>query len=113
MHIRTVEMKIFAPGNRKFIRRRVIAGSKKAFTDAGVDGLLDLAASVVERLYPEHDYTVVEVGPGKFNFVWRGERAKPSAGEQYLDEQPRPWAELHEMDADSIPLLPEPAGASA
>jgi len=79
MHIRRVEMKIFEPGNKSFIRRRVVASRGKAFTDKGVDGLLDLAAITVERLYPEHEYTVVQVGPSAFNFVHKGEKEKRPA----------------------------------
>lgn len=76
MHIRTVEIKIFAPGNKSFVRRRVVAGSGKAFTGDGVESLVDLAAAVVERMYPDHEYTTVDVGKGKINFVWRGEKKK-------------------------------------
>lgn len=76
MHIRRVRMKIFAPNNKTFIRRTIIAGRSRAFSEKGIDRALDLAAAAVERLYPEHEYTVVQTGPNSFNFIWQRERER-------------------------------------
>jgi len=72
---RTLKVKIFTPHNlkaRSFILR---AEGNKAFTREGIDAQLDHIAQQIEEQYPEHEYRLIPIGGGIFNFVWQAEKA--------------------------------------
>lgn len=79
---KVVTVRIFNPGNasHRTIRRRADKG--QGFADAAVDDILDGVAEHLEKYFPEHDYRLVPIGSGEFNFVWRGRRQAPGTQEQ-------------------------------
>ncbi|MGA3295272.1 MAG: hypothetical protein ABSE45_14990 [Candidatus Acidiferrales bacterium] len=74
-HVRRIRVKIFAPRNKGFARRVFAAAPGRAFTQKGIEEILDSVAEAVEKLYPGHDYSLVQTGPESFNFVWRSENS--------------------------------------
>lgn len=68
MIIRTVKLKLFQPGNKKFFIKTVVAGPGKRFTAAGIEKILADFVDKVDAAMPDR-YNVVQVGPGAFNFV--------------------------------------------
>lgn len=79
---KSVQVRVFAPGNKRsrMLCRRADKGM--GFTDAEVDKILDLIAADVEHEFPVHEYELVQVGAGAFNIVWRHRREAPGTQEQ-------------------------------
>jgi hypothetical protein len=71
---KSVSVKVFHPGNKKFKRVIFRADPKMGWLDEGVDQILDTIAINLEKQFPMFDYQMVQVGPNAFNFVCRGER---------------------------------------
>ena len=66
--VRSVKIKLFQPGNKKFVARRWAAGAGKYFTEANITAILTEFAEKVEKAMPDR-YRMVQIGPGEFNFV--------------------------------------------
>jgi len=77
--IKRIRVKIFKPHNHHFERKVFSAGARAVFSEEGVDGILGHVAEAVEKLYPEHEYSIVQVDEDAFNFVWRAEKVKTAA----------------------------------
>lgn len=75
-HVRRIHVKVFHPGNEKFVRKTFVAGERRAFGEEQVDTAIDFIAEKVEKLFPGHDYEIVQVARDQFNFVWRSEKIK-------------------------------------
>jgi hypothetical protein len=52
---------------RRATRRRVAAG--RLITPAGIDGILEQEAEIVERFFPGSEFRLVTLRDGNFNFV--------------------------------------------
>jgi hypothetical protein len=74
-HIRRIRVKIFSPGNKGFMRKTLAAAPGQAFTEAGIERILDQVAETIDKLHPAHEYSMVQVDVDAFNFVWRAEKA--------------------------------------
>lgn len=66
--VRIVKIKLFQPGNKKFVTQRTSAPPKHHFTAANIEKILAEFAEKVEAAMPDR-YRMVQVGPGEFNFV--------------------------------------------
>lgn len=73
--VKLVTIKIFAPDNRTHTTHRVAAGAGKAFTQDGLDELLEGFVTKIERLQPDDEYALKNVGRGAYNFVWLRKRS--------------------------------------
>jgi hypothetical protein len=71
---RKVNVKIFAPGNKKFERVQFAAPAGKALTESGVNNALMQAVEMVEKKYQNHEYKLVPIGKYDFNVVWVSEK---------------------------------------
>jgi hypothetical protein len=82
MSIKSIRIKIFEPGNRKHKVYMFRAGKQRHFVEAGVTDILAKVAEEVEKMHPEHEYGMVQVGKGDYNFLHRG--FKPVEDEDIL-----------------------------
>jgi hypothetical protein len=76
---KTVQVKIFHPGNKRSRMRIFRAGAGKGYTAKGVDMVLASRADWIEKSLAGHEYKLVPIGPFSFNFVHVGERAEEAA----------------------------------
>lgn len=79
MALKRIRVKLFLPGNQKFVRKTFAAKPGHRLTEDGLDQILEFAVDQVEKLFPGHEYSMVQVGPRDFNFVWISEKAKAAA----------------------------------
>jgi hypothetical protein len=68
-------VRIFHPGNKRSIRQTVRAPHRQFFVPGGVDRLLDKIATNIEKMFPGHEYRMVQIGQHAFTFVWVKETA--------------------------------------
>jgi len=76
-----VTVKTFTPENKVRFTKHFRARPGFCFTAADVDKILDSVADQIEQRFPGHNYEMVEVGDGCFNFVWRGQSRAPAGQE--------------------------------
>ena len=69
MSIRKVEIKIFAPGNRKREVLRYRAPQGKTFTEEGVEQILSTVAQNLEQRFPGEEYKLVPCAGGRYTFA--------------------------------------------
>ena len=50
-------------------RKRFHAPKDEYYTEASIEELLDRIAANLERQYPNHDFKLVELDFGRFNFI--------------------------------------------
>jgi hypothetical protein len=81
-----IEIRIFAPGNKDSKLHIIQAQPGHAYPEEQIERILENFAENVEIAAPEEEYELVEVGPARFNFVWRG-RKPASADRQIPDER--------------------------
>ena len=72
-----IRIRIFNEENRGSTLRTLHAEPGKGFTEKTVDNILDQVAEDLERRFPVHEYSLVPLGQGHFNFVWRTYRVAP------------------------------------
>lgn len=72
---RRISISVIAPDCSKRFRKVTEAPNGQSFTQQAVDELLAKTAENIEREFPEHDYRMVCVGKGQYNFVPTGRRA--------------------------------------
>ena len=65
-----IEVRIFAPGNKTSHAIHLFAGDRKAFTQQGIDSILENCANDIEKRFPGEEYRLVELTGNRFNFVW-------------------------------------------
>jgi hypothetical protein len=75
-----IEIRIFTPGNKNSKLHIVQAAPGRTYPDAQIDKILETFADNLETAAPNEEYELVDVGPGRFNFVWRATKAAPAAG---------------------------------
>lgn len=73
--VKRVRLRVFNIFNDGHTTRILHAGPGKAYTEQGVDDILERVAADLERRFPQDEFSFVQVGPASFNFVWRGKRA--------------------------------------
>jgi hypothetical protein len=78
---KTVTIRIFNIGNGGKTTRKFHAAQGKVYSEADIDDLVERVAEDLERRLPQEEYSLVQVGPASFNFVWRGSRV-PDAIQQ-------------------------------
>src|SRR3954462_12829587 len=69
-YIKTLTVKVFAPENKISKTNRFFAGMKKAWSEDGINEVLGKMAEDLEKLYPGHEYRLVQIAADTFNFVW-------------------------------------------
>lgn len=69
-----IQVKLFLPGNKKFRLETIRAPKGQCFTSSGEDFVLAKVAVELEKNFPGDEYTMVQVGKGKYNFVWAGKK---------------------------------------
>lgn len=67
-------IRVFDVGNKRATTRRFHAPGGNGYTAEAIDGMLGVIAEDLERKLPKDEYSLVEVNPTHFNFVWRGKR---------------------------------------
>lgn len=72
-----VELKIFGIGNRGHKVNKIKAPKNKGFNEEAIHTILMDNAEAIEKQLPDEEYGCVEVGPARYNFVWR--RSKVAA----------------------------------
>jgi hypothetical protein len=80
-----IEIRIFGPENKDSKLHIIQAQPGAHYPEAQVEGILENFAEKIETAAPEEEYEIVEIGPARFNFVWRGR--KPSPAEQQIAYQ--------------------------
>ena len=76
---KTITVRVFNVGNDGKTTRKFRAAPGKAYTEADIDDLLEKVADDLERRLPKEEFSLVQVGPASFNFVWRAPREAQSA----------------------------------
>ena len=74
---KAVHIRIFYPGNKKSAIQAHRAPTGNGLTSQGIDQILAATSEKIEKAYPGQEYSLVPLGPARFNFVWRG--ADPTA----------------------------------
>jgi hypothetical protein len=77
-----IEVRIFNPGNKDSKLHIIQAQPGHAYPEKQVDGIVENFAEKLEAAAPGEEYEIVDVGPARFNFVWRGR--KPTPAEQQI-----------------------------
>ncbi len=67
---KAVEISIFTPENKR-IRQRHVAPPRQGINEKGIEILLRKTADKIEKSWPDVDYSLVELGANRFNFVPR------------------------------------------
>ena len=67
-HIKRVVVKLFAPGEKP-VKREFLAGPRKVFTAAGIEGILHKVAEEAEERGLGDVLRIVQIGPAEFNLV--------------------------------------------
>jgi hypothetical protein len=83
--VQTVKLKLFAPGNKKFVTHRIAAGPGHHFTAENIEKILADFVDKVEAAIPGY-YRMVQIGRGEFNFIHLGKEVS-DAGEVQLPIQ--------------------------
>ena len=68
MIIRSVKMKVFAPGNKKAMTLRTVAKAGHHFTAANIEKVLAEFVDKLDTAMPDK-YRMVQTGRAEFNFV--------------------------------------------
>jgi hypothetical protein len=108
--VRTLYIKVFNEENKRYGLTIVRAAHGRGYLDHDIDELLDKAADQLEKIRPHEEFALVQVGPGKFNFVWRGWKAVGPAQAVSSDEIRR--RALERIAAEEMPtggVFPAPA----
>lgn len=77
-----IEIRIFGPENKDSKLHIVQAQPGAHYPESQVEDILGNVVEKLETSAPDDEYEIVEIGPGRFNFVWRGR--KPSPAEQQI-----------------------------
>jgi hypothetical protein len=72
--VKVIRARVFAPGNRRSALLAYRAAHGRAWAPADVDKILDGVAADIEKNFPDHEFEMVELGQGHYNFVCRGEK---------------------------------------
>lgn len=75
--LRSINIRIFSPGNKSWTRLFIRAPKGRAFNDQGEDYVLKNIAERVEHAAPLEEYALRKVGRGEYNFVHIGKAAVP------------------------------------
>lgn len=74
-----ITVRTFNEGNKRPFVKTFLARPGFGFTEEEVDKYLQHVSEEIEKRFPGHEYELVELTGGHFNFVWRGRReAGPS-----------------------------------
>jgi hypothetical protein len=76
--VKEIRFRVFEPGNNASRMLKLRAPAGQVYNEAAVDAALFQVAEKVEAVYPSHEYTVVQIGPAHFNFVWVSARGGTS-----------------------------------
>lgn len=76
---KSVTVKVFHPGNKKFERQVLHAPPRRLFTGDGVNQILLRTINKIEEKFPSEDYRMVPIGPAAFNFVHAGPKEHAAA----------------------------------
>jgi hypothetical protein len=72
--VKSVRARVFAPGNRGSKLLTFHAPPGRAWAPVDVDKILDRVADTVEKQFPAHEYEMLALGQGYYNFICRGEK---------------------------------------
>jgi len=65
-----IKAKVFSPGNSKCFVREHRAPAGRGITEEGIANYLKNVSDAIEKLWPGHEYRLVELAANSFNFVW-------------------------------------------
>ncbi len=77
--VKALKLKVFTPGNKGGFVRTVRAPKGRRFTEDGIEGVLVQMAGEIEKQWPNEEYSLVPIGAGAFNFVWRSTKVPEPA----------------------------------
>jgi hypothetical protein len=69
-----LRIRVFGPENKSSHLTTCRAHPGHGWTEDEIEGILEQAANQLEAKRSREDFEMVQVGPGQFNFVWRGWR---------------------------------------
>lgn len=76
---KAVRIRIFHPGNKRSVTQFHRAQQGQGITAQGIDSILKHTADKIETSWPSEEYSMVQLSPSSFNFVWRaGEQIEAS-----------------------------------
>lgn len=78
---KSVTIRVFNVWNDGKTTRTFHAKPGHGYSEEAVDKLLEEVANDLERRLPREEFSVVQVGPAAFNFVWRETREAPARQE--------------------------------
>lgn len=70
-----ITIRVFHVGNEGKTTTKFHAGPGKAYTEDNIEALLEKIAEDLDQRLPQEEYSIIQVGPQSFNFVWQGKRA--------------------------------------
>jgi hypothetical protein len=70
--LKKLVIKVFNRNNQAAKTHQITADNGRIFVD--VSPILNRFAEQIEKQWPEDEYRMVELGPGRFNFIWVGPR---------------------------------------
>ncbi|MBZ5700270.1 MAG: hypothetical protein LAN84_00325 [Acidobacteriia bacterium] len=76
-----VTLRVFNVWNNGKTTRKFRAKPGHGYSEEAIEKMLEETANDLERRLPQHEYSLVQVGPAAFNFVWRREREAPAGQE--------------------------------
>jgi hypothetical protein len=74
--VRQVTIKIFHVGGKTFSTHRHRAPNGKCFLQSAIERLIADTADKLETFFPDEEYSLVSIGTGCFNFVWKGKKTE-------------------------------------
>lgn len=72
--IKQLTIKVFAPQNKVHKTYYLRAKSGNIFTPEGIEYALQQFAGNIEKAHPYEEYSLKQISPRDFNFVWIGKK---------------------------------------
>jgi len=79
--VKSIRVRVFNEENRGSTVRTIKADPGTGFNEKYIADVLDKISEDLERHCPASEFSLVELGQGHFNFVWRGYRVAPASQE--------------------------------
>lgn len=91
--VKVVRLNLFTVNNERVVRQVIRAGTGKLFTADHIQELVDRAVERIDEHLPGHEYEIIQVSRGVFNFVWKsGPVTHPIATTPQIPANPTPAA---------------------
>jgi hypothetical protein len=73
---RYLQFRLILPEGWKPRKFKTRAGPGKCFTEKNVDAVLERVAEKIETDFPHWEFTMMQVGPNSYNFIYAGLKQK-------------------------------------